>query len=252
VNILLSNDDGYASPLLPFAVDALQTLGGLTIVAPKEEQSGRGKALSCFQTLELSSAPINGIQAHIVTGTPADCVNIGIYHLCAPKPDLIVSGINMGINAGIGFVLASGTIGACLEANLAGIPAVALSQFLEKEAFDAYIRGGGLPEGERARLQQQTAELLRRVFQYLFADPKFLSRPITWNVNLPYVAADDCPLVPALNSRTTYGSWFKRSGDTFRHQVADIKLDTRAEADSSIVRRGHVSIAKLDLMDLAG
>ena len=252
MKILLSNDDGYASPLLPFAADALKTLGDLTIVAPKEEQSGRGKALSCFQTLELSCDSVGGLQAHVVTGTPADCVNIGIYHLCDPIPDLIVSGINMGINAGIGFVLASGTIGACLEANIAGIPAVALSQFLEKDVFDTYIRGGGLPNDERKRLQSQTAELLAAVFQNLIVDPEFLSRPITWNVNLPYMAADNCQLTAARNSRTTYGSWFKRTGDTFRHHVADVKLDARKEADSSIVRRGHVSIAKLDLMDLAG
>ena len=252
MNILLSNDDGYTSPLLLFAVEYLQTLGNLTVVAPQKEQSGRGKALSCFQTLVLSSESVNGIQTHVIDGTPADCVNIGIYHLCKPKPDLIVSGINMGINAGIGFVLASGTIGACLEANIAGVPAVALSQFLEKDVFDAYLKGGGLPERERARLQQQTAELLARVFPSLFEDSEFLSRPITRNVNLPYKAAANCRLMAARNSHTTYGSWFKRSGDTFRHQVADIRLDTRQEADSSIVRNGHVSIAKLNLMDLAG
>ena len=61
------------------------------------------------------------------------------YHLFEEKPDMVVSGINMGINMGLGFVLSSGTVGACLEANIAGVPAVALSQELDGQVFVRWL-----------------------------------------------------------------------------------------------------------------
>jgi 5'-nucleotidase len=120
-----------------------------------------------------------------VDGTPADCINLGVYHVFQQKPDLVVSGINIGINTGLGFALSSGTIGACLEANIAGIPAVALSQELARETFAAWMTNRSLPELEVERLRSQTDMLLDRVFERLFARPDFLLQPVTWNVNFP-------------------------------------------------------------------
>src|SRR5262249_10598694 len=131
MHILLTNDDSHISPLFRFAIDLLKTLGTVTIVVPQQEQSWTGKSMSRFKPLTLSQPLLQQDTAFCVDGTPADCVKMGIYHVCDPPPDLVVSGINIGTNTGVGFLLASGTVGACLEANLAGHPAVALSQSLE-------------------------------------------------------------------------------------------------------------------------
>ena len=69
-----------------------------------------------------------------MTGTPADCVNLGIYNLLESKPDIVVSGVNLGFNTGLGFLLASGTVGACFEANIAGLPGLHGSFFQPIEA----------------------------------------------------------------------------------------------------------------------
>jgi 5'-nucleotidase len=103
----------------------LRTMGNLTIVVPEEEQSWTGQSISRFRYLYLDTVMLRDGQAYCVDGTPADCINLGIYHVLQQKPDLVGSGINIGINAGLGFALSSGTIGACLEANIAGIPAIA-------------------------------------------------------------------------------------------------------------------------------
>ena len=206
MHILLTNDDSHVSPLFRFAIDILKTLGKVTIVVPNEEQSWTGKSMSRFQPLAPSRLQLQDDVAHSVNGTPADCVNLGIHHLCAEPPDLVVSGINMGVNAGLGFFFASGTIGACLEANIAGIPAVALSQSLERAVFQEWLQFQRMPDDEEVRLRRQTEMLLGRIFQTLMARSDFLHHPVTWNVNLPYTAAPDWRIVPTVLGHSMYGS----------------------------------------------
>jgi 5'-nucleotidase len=247
MNFLLTNDDSHVSPLFEFAIANLQALGHVTIAVPKEEQSWTGKAISRFRYLYLDTIALHEGQAHCVDGTPADCINLGIYHVMPHKPDLVVSGINMGRNVGLGFVMSSGTIGACFEANIAGLPAVALSQDLERSLFQAWNTDRSLPVPEVARLRAQTESLLQRVFQMLFAQEGFWHTPITWNVNLPYRAAPDWRIVHTCLSQTVYGSCFKKIGDRFQHGLGPLAADTRDHVDEEAVRQGHVSLTVIDL-----
>lgn len=207
--------------------------------------------MSRFQPLSVSRVQLHDDMAHGINGTPADCVNLGIHHLCEQRPDLVVSGINIGVNAGLGFFFASGTIGACLEANIAGIPAVALSQSLERHVFQEWMLYQRLPDGEEMRLRQQTAMLLERVFQALRARSDFLHHPVTWNVNLPSTAAADWRIVPTVLGHTMYGSCFKADGGQFRHAVELLQPDPREHADSTVVRQGQVSVTHIDIRQLA-
>lgn len=251
MHILLTNDDSHLSPLFRFAIDILKTLGEVTIVVPSEEQSWTGKSMSRFRPLIPNRMQLQEDVAHGVNGTPADCVNLGIHHLCAEPPDLVVSGINIGVNTGLGFFFASGTIGACLEANIAGIPAVALSQSLERPVFQEWMQFQRMPHGEAARLRRQTEMLLARVFQTLLARADFLHHPVTWNVNLPYTAAPDWRIVPTVLGHTMYGSCFKPEGGQFRHAVELIPPDPREHADSTVVRQGQVSMTHIDIRQIA-
>jgi 5'-nucleotidase len=131
--ILLTNDDGLSSPGLTTLVHELQRTGkyDLRVAAPEKEQSGVGHCITIHWPLYAEKTtlpdPISTVPAFKVAGTPADCVKLAITNLFPDfKPDLVVSGINRGPNAGIN-VLYSGTVAGALEACINGLPAVALS-----------------------------------------------------------------------------------------------------------------------------
>lgn len=128
--ILVTNDDGYFSPGIIALAAALQPLGEVTVVAPQVETSAVGHALTLRRPLRLDEI---GDRVFSVDGTPTDCVNIGINEVLGGKPDLVVSGINKGLNIGDD-VTYSGTVAGALEAALLGHPAIAVSlQFTRGE-----------------------------------------------------------------------------------------------------------------------
>lgn len=121
--ILVTNDDGVHSEGIRALARALAHLGEITVVAPIQEASAIGHALTLRRPLRVDPVD-DGVFA--VDGTPTDCVNIAITHVLKAKPDLIVSGINKGWNLGDD-VTYSGTVAAALEGALLGIPSVAVS-----------------------------------------------------------------------------------------------------------------------------
>ena len=125
--ILLTNDDGVHAPaLVPFA-KALMALGRVEIVVPDRERSWIGKAITRHDPVEVTRLERDGIVMHAATGYPADCTQIGAHSLFGDTPDLVVSGINIGYNHGLAFMMSSGTVGAAAEAWISGLPSVAVS-----------------------------------------------------------------------------------------------------------------------------
>src|ERR671914_351620 len=102
---------------------ALPPLGDITVVAPIQEASAIGHALTLRRPLRIETIAGN---VFAIDGTPTDCVNIAITHILKDKPDLIVSGINKGWNLGDD-VTYSGTVSGALEGALLGIPSIAIS-----------------------------------------------------------------------------------------------------------------------------
>ena len=130
--ILLTNDDGVHSEGIRALAEALAPLGEVTIVAPIQEASAIGHALTLRRPLRLEHVR-NDVYA--VDGTPTDCVNVAIAHVLNGKPDLIVSGINKGLNLGDD-VTYSGTVSGALEGALLGIPSLAFSTQNNGNHFD--------------------------------------------------------------------------------------------------------------------
>jgi 5'-nucleotidase len=132
--LLLTNDDGVRAAgltCLAAALDRASTADGpieYRVVAPLHEQSGCGQALTLFRPLRVRPVREGWFS---VDGTPSDCVNLGVHSLLDRRPDLLVSGINYGVNLGDD-VAHSGTVGAALEGRLLGIPAIAFSQEYRK------------------------------------------------------------------------------------------------------------------------
>lgn len=136
--ILLTNDDGVYSTGLKAAYESVRDIGEVIVVAPSTQKSGVGRGISIFEPLRMSLANVDGFRAYAVAGTPTDSIIIGIFSIMKEKPDLVLSGFNVGENISTDTVTTSGTIGAALEAASYGIPAIAASiQVLDEgEKFD--------------------------------------------------------------------------------------------------------------------
>jgi 5'-nucleotidase len=130
--ILVTNDDGVQSEGIVALAEALAPLGEVIIVAPIQEASAIGHALTLRRPLRLEVIR-PGVFA--VDGTPTDCVNVAIAHVLHGKPDLIVSGINKGWNLGDD-VTYSGTVSGALEGALLGIPGIAVSTTHRRNQFE--------------------------------------------------------------------------------------------------------------------
>ncbi len=128
MNILVTNDDGIKSEGLWSLARELKNIGNVIVVAPDSERSAIGTALTLSRPLRVSTvAPeLPGVKAYTVDGTPADSVVIALENLARGKVDLVVSGINQGLNLG-NDVLISGTVSAALQGFLRGFPALAVS-----------------------------------------------------------------------------------------------------------------------------
>lgn len=126
--ILITNDDGINAPGIRTLIEVLSDIGEIVVVAPDSPQSGMGHAITIDSTLfvrRVKGSNENQIE-YSCSGTPADCVKLGIREVLHRKPDLCVSGINHGSNSSIN-VIYSGTMSAAIEAGIEGIPAIGFS-----------------------------------------------------------------------------------------------------------------------------
>ncbi len=121
--ILISNDDGINAPGLQILREGLQDLGEIYVVAPGNEMSGASHSITLGKAIEVEC---HGDNIYAVKGTPADCTLIALYGLLPRRPDLVVSGINLGLNLGED-VFYSGTVAAAREGAIYGIKALAVS-----------------------------------------------------------------------------------------------------------------------------
>jgi 5'-nucleotidase len=152
--ILVTNDDGIRAPGILALAQALTSLGEVTVVAPADNQSGKGHSLTLAEPIYVDNATLADIPvAYAVTATPASCVKVALGALLQAKPDLIVSGINRGQNVGrVAYV--SGTVGAAREGAMHGIPSIAVSLLLGQGSADVSYAAA-------ARASRQIADLVK-------------------------------------------------------------------------------------------
>ncbi len=129
MRILVVNDDGIQAEGLIRLVKAAVQLGEVWVVAPNKQCSAISQKITIGTYILLKPEPdfpVAGVHAYSVDGTPADCVKIAVEHIMDKKPDVVLSGINFGFNAGIEAAY-SGTVAAAMEGLLKGIPGIAFS-----------------------------------------------------------------------------------------------------------------------------
>lgn len=125
--ILICNDDGVFAPGIRNLAEVASEFGDIVIVAPDRQQSAVGHSITIQSPLRVNEIQITRkLKALAVSGTPADSVKLAYDKLLDRKPDLVLSGINHGSNAGIN-ILYSGTVSAATEGTILGLPSMAVS-----------------------------------------------------------------------------------------------------------------------------
>jgi len=125
--ILVTNDDGYHAPGIRALTEVAMEFGEVVKIAPDKPQSGMGHAITINSTLRIEKMPPeDGFVGYQCTGTPVDCVKIGLDVVLDRMPDIVLSGINHGSNASIN-VIYSGTMSAALEGYIEGVPSIGFS-----------------------------------------------------------------------------------------------------------------------------
>lgn len=244
--IVVVNDDGIDDHGLSILEHAARHwCEDVWVVAPAENQSGRGRALSWRQNVQVES---RGERRFVVHGTPADCVLIALNGLLGARgADLVLSGVNAGSNLA-NDIGSSGTVGACFEAAERGVPAIAFSQ---KQA-------GRSDRNRWACAESLTAHLLPRLFDALCSPRRVL------NVNFPALADGET----AAGLEVTHSGW--REGPSSIEErpstrgrrvfhIYTIREDepNEPDCDLDLARRGYVTVTPLGLdqtryEDLAG
>ena len=138
MRILLTNDDGIYAPGLRALRIELQKLGSVVVVAPATEQSAAGHSVTLLNPVLVSEVFEDDGKTLVgwaVEGRPADCVKLALLELLPEPPDVIVSGLNAGSNAGIN-VLYSGTVAAAIEGAFYRRTAIAVSLEYDKKIYD--------------------------------------------------------------------------------------------------------------------
>lgn len=159
MRILVTNDDGIYSPGIAALAKIASRFGEVLVVAPDVEQSSMGHAITASRPLFYKKSPVTfeGMEAYRVNGTPADCVALGT-HMWADI-EVVLSGINMGLNLGNG-MWHSGTLAAAKQAALLGLRGIALSTIAGKTEPDFESLAPYVERTLSRLLEMKTANLL--------------------------------------------------------------------------------------------
>jgi 5'-nucleotidase len=194
-----------------------------------------------------------GCPTWIVDGTPSDCVNIALAHLVGTRPDAVVSGMNVGLNASLGFILASGTIAGAFEGALHGLPGVAFSQDLSVEIYEQLKDRGGRPEAQLLATLKNSARHAARLVQELVeaTPPRSF---IVHNVNFPSSSHPGTEVRRTVPARMVIPGLFSPAQDDGTHRfVFHLGQDlSPAEplTDRAALAQGFISHSVLDYTKL--
>jgi 5'/3'-nucleotidase len=230
--ILISNDDGIEAPGILALAACLDEIGEIVVVAPQTEQSAVGHAITLRDPVRAHPVsfrvPSGVIPAYAVTGTPADCVKLGIDKLLPRSPSIVVSGINQGPNTAVN-ILYSGTVSAATEAAILGIPAVACS----------YCRWSGGDFNTSARIVRTV------VLDVLKSG---ITPGVLLNVNVPDIPYDELRgIMITRQARSKWEESFTERKDPFDIPYywlsgTFVNLDEGENTDLYAVENGYVSV----------
>ncbi len=244
MNILLTNDDGINARGMHAAYKELSSIATVMVVAPHKQRSSIGHAITLSKPISCKKKSRYGkFFGYAVTGTPADCVKFALKHLVKKKPDLIISGINLGPNDGCS-VFYSGTVAAAREGCINGIPSIAVSLATFTDPDYTYAA-----EFLKNFIQKKTWTKI----------PKntFLNINVTFlNINVPHLKSSQMKGVKITSQETVpFQTVFLKkqiSGQTYYQLSCEFPLRTRTKgSDTQALLDDCISITPLknDLTD---
>jgi 5'-nucleotidase len=259
MKVLLTNDDGIYSDALQRLVRALvEKKWEIYVAAPATEQSGVGRA--CGLTRSIFVAPFGGLgcTAWVINGTPLDCVNLAFCHLLEGKrPDLVISGINWGINVSIPVIFSSGTVSGAIEGATFGVPAIAVSQSLPEQ--DGQYIQRKIDFLAHKGLMESVAVAVEKTVQYAEEVAKTADN-VVHNINFPYPVGADTGEEVTVLSNVMHGEmakypvycslYEKRNGEYHFAIKQDLSVMPPPGTDVDALLRGKISRSIIDLRRL--
>ncbi len=222
MKLLVTNDDGIHSVFFHELVRGLRAGGHeLYLAVPASEQSWTGASKT--RSRPVKSALVDrgfGCPTWMLDGTPSDCVNIALAHLLdrSVRIDAVVSGINVGFNCSLGFILASGTVAGAWEGALHGLPAFAFSQDVTEQTYAHLKDHGGEPDGELlATLRASAARAAQLVAEIAPAVPR--NSFTVHNVNFPLPCTAATPVRRTVPAQVHVPGLFSPAADDGSHRL---------------------------------
>jgi len=223
MRILITNDDGIQSPILPILASWAKKHGEVTLCAPKVEQSGKSHSIDFRNEIEVKKVDLlEGVEAYSVDSTPADCVRFAVNYL-ERKYDLCISGVNRGYNLGADMCY-SGTIGGIMEAVRYDIKGIAVSTDVD--------------------ILLDSEKYFDDIYNY-FVENKLFEYSDLYNVNIPH------PEIKGFKITEQGGIYYS---DNFVHQHDDMYLQLGAPVvikenglgvDINATTEGYISVTPL-------
>ncbi len=238
MKILISNDDGIDSPGISALAKELKKIGDVTVIAPRTEQSAVGHAITMKFPLRIAEYYKNGdFFGYAIDGTPADCIKIGIKNILREKPDIVLSGINLGSNTAINIIY-SGTVSAAREAAIMDVPALAVSLTSHEAKHFDYA----------AKLSAKLTSLVAK---------NKLPNGTLLNVNIPDVPEEQISgILLTQQGKSKWDDIYEERKDPYGKNYYwltgnMIQTDTSLEADQVAIKNNYVSITPIhfDLTD---
>ncbi|MFA6081017.1 MAG: 5'/3'-nucleotidase SurE [Patescibacteria group bacterium] len=248
-NIFIVNDDSIRSPGLSMLVKKLEK-HNLTIISTENVRSWTAKAITLNKYLQLKESLIASHRAYVIDGFPADCVNIGLNHIVKEKQDLLVSGINIGENATVGWLLSSATVAATIEGAICGVNGIAFSQQLSDETYEEITKSvrDKKPIADYEKFFHLSGKVSQIITDYVLKN-KFPKAAKIISVNIPPEERYNGKLMITQPYHWNYGSLFSRTSKGFIKTGGNFteKKVTQEGTDMWALHNGYISITFYDL-----
>ncbi|MDQ8193594.1 5'/3'-nucleotidase SurE [Coraliomargarita sp. SDUM461004] len=247
---LITNDDGIQSAFLHRLVEALLPNFRISVAAPAFEQSWTGRCMTRHGEVEVIHCPAQfpeTVNAWAISGTPSDCVNIALGNLLTEKPDIVLSGINIGYNTTETLILSSGTVAGAIEGVLWDLPAMAFSKCVPNHLFDSIRDAKGQASEEfNTSLKTAATQAARMAQQVLQTQETHIGSVI--NVNFPAITKHDTPIVDTFPAKLQLGSLFTETSPgkyNFCYSDGQV-IDPHPQSDRAVLDSGRISRSLLN------
>lgn len=232
MRILITNDDGIKAKGIYNLAKVLSEHHEVIVVAPRGQRSACGHSITLWEPINIKEETLEGlnVKAYSISGTPADCVRIGLDKLTGPI-DMVISGINRGLNVGTD-VIYSGTVSAAIEAAICNIPSMAVSQEISKDIEEYDL----------------ACKYVLKVLD--IAKDKYMKDDVVLNLNIPLKEEKDIKgFKIAKIGKTTYtNKYIKVEGKEFKETYSvEGTMDERNYVDDDVyyVKQGYITLTPL-------